>query len=119
MQAIAEGVDLLVRSDYKFDLPALFHNWNHGSVIRSWLVELMERGLREENLEELSGFVEDTREVKWAVEYALDKEAWIPVIAMSELAFYRYRDPDSTTGKAVALLRHGFGQHPLHHKPHR
>src|SRR5713226_7353956 len=99
VQAIAEGVDLLVRSEYSLDLPALFHNWNHGSVIRSWLVELMERGLRENKLEALSGYVEDTREVKWAVEYALEKEAWIPIIALSELAFYRYRDPDSVTGK--------------------
>jgi 6-phosphogluconate dehydrogenase len=83
-------------------------------VIRSWLAELMEQGLRGNTLDELSGYVEDTREVKWAVEYALEKEAWIPVIAESELAFYRYRDSESTTGKAVALLRHGFGGHPLH-----
>jgi 6-phosphogluconate dehydrogenase len=81
VQAIAEGVDLLTRSDYPLDLPALFHNWSHGSVIRGWLVELMERGLREPLLEELSGYVEDTREMKWVVEYALEKEAWIPVIA--------------------------------------
>jgi 6-phosphogluconate dehydrogenase len=108
VQAIAEGVDLLTRSDYQLDLAALFHNWNHGSVIRGWLVELMERALRQRgnNLDEISGFVEDTREVKWIVEYALEKEAWIPVIAQSELAFYRYRDPDSIAGKAVALLRH-------------
>jgi len=114
VQAISEGLDLLVRSDYQLDLPALFHNWAHGSVIRGWLVELMEQGLREHALAELSGYVEDTREVKWAVEYALEKEAWIPVIAQSELAFYRYRDPDSVAGKGVALLRHGFGDHPLH-----
>jgi 6-phosphogluconate dehydrogenase len=113
LQALGEGVDLLARSDYDLDLPALFHNWGHGSVIRGWLVELMERGLREHRLDELSGHVEDTREVKWAVEYALEKEAWIPVIAQSELALYRYRDPDSVAGKAVALLRHGFGDHPL------
>jgi 6-phosphogluconate dehydrogenase len=116
VQAIGEGLDLLVQSDYQLDLPALFHNWNHGSVIRGWLVELMERGLREHKLEELSGYVEDTREVKWAVEYALEKEAWVPVIAQSEMAFYRYRDPDSVAGKGVALLRHGFGVHPLHAK---
>jgi 6-phosphogluconate dehydrogenase len=85
-------------------------------VIRSWLVELMERGLSENKLNELSSYVEDTREVKWAVEYAMEKEAWIPVIAQSELAFYRYRDPDSVAGKAVALLRHGYGGHPLHKK---
>lgn len=57
-----------------------------------------------------------SREVKWAVEHALQKEAWIPVIAQSELAFYRYRDPDSVVGKAVTLLRHGYGGHPLHKK---
>lgn len=116
VQAMAEGVDLLARSDYQLDLPGLFHTWNRGSVIRSWLVELMERGLRENKLDELSSYVEDTREVKWAVEYALEKEAWIPVIAQSELAFYRYRDADSVAGKAVALLRHGYGGHPLHKK---
>ena len=117
LQAIGEGVDLLARSDYDLDLPALFHNWSHGSVIRGWLVELMERGLREHKLDGLSGYVEDTREVKWALEYALEKEAWIPVIAQAELALYRYRDPDSVAGKAVALLRHGFGEHPLHKNP--
>lgn len=116
LQALGEGLDLLARSDYPLDLPAVFHNWGRGSVIRGWLVELMERGLREHPLAELSGHVEDTREVKWAVEYALEKEAWIPVIALSELALYRYRDPDSVAGKGVALLRHGFGGHPLHKK---
>jgi 6-phosphogluconate dehydrogenase len=116
LQAIGEGVDLLVRSDYRLDLPGLFRNWAHGSVIRGWLVELMERALRDHGLEELSSYVEDTREVRWAVEYALEKEAWIPVIAQSELALYRYRDMNSTAGKAVALLRNAFGEHPLHRK---
>ncbi len=113
VQAIAEGIDLLSRSDYPLDLPSVFHNWAHGSVIRGWLVELMERGLREHSLDDLSGYTEDTREVKWVVQYALEKETWIPVIAQSELALYRYRDPESTAGKAVSLLRHGFGGHPL------
>lgn len=116
LQALGEGLDLLVRSVYRLDLPSIFHNWSHGSVIRGWLVELMERGLRENKLDELSSYVEDTREVKWAVEYALEKETWIPVIALSELALYRYRDPDSVAAKGVALLRHGFGDHPLHKK---
>lgn len=114
VQALGEGLDLLARSDYPLDLPAVFGNWARGSVIRGWLVELMERGLRAHPLGELSGHVEDTREVRWAVEYALEKEAWVPVIAQSELALYRYRDPDSVAGKGVALLRHGFGGHPLH-----
>jgi 6-phosphogluconate dehydrogenase len=116
LQSIGEGVDLLARSDYELDLPALVHNWAHGSVIRGWLVELLEQALREHKLETLSSRVEDTREVRWAVEYALEKEAWIPVIAQSELALYRYRNPESIAGKVVALLRHGFGEHPLHKK---
>jgi 6-phosphogluconate dehydrogenase len=118
VQAIAEGVDLLRRSDYALDLPALFDLWGHGSVIRGWLVELMARGLRERPLESLSSAVEDTREVRWAIEYALEREAWIPVIAQAELALYRYRDPDSDAGRAVAILRHGFGGHPLHGEAH-
>jgi 6-phosphogluconate dehydrogenase len=57
--------------------------------------------------------------VKWAVHYALEKEAWIPAIAQSELALYRYRDSESVAGKGVALLRHGFDGHPLHEKAER
>ena len=78
LQALGEDLDLLVRSDYPLDLPALFHNWSHGLVIRGWLVELMEKGLIENPLEGLIGDVEDTREVKWAVQYALEKELGFP-----------------------------------------
>ena len=114
VQAIGEGIELLARSEFRYDLPALFHNWAHGSVIRGWLVELMERGLREfPDPARLGAFVEDTREVKWAVEFALEKEVWAPVTVASEMAFYRYRDPDSLTGKMVAVLRHEYGGHPL------
>lgn len=116
LQAIGEGVALLEASDYDIDLPGLMHNWSHGSVIRGWLIELMEKGLREHKLEVLSPYVEDTREVRWAVEFALEKEVWIPVIAQSELALYRSRDPENASSKAVALMRNGFGGHPLHKK---
>lgn len=115
LQAIGEGVDLLEHSDYRYDLPALFHNWAHGSVIRGWLIELMERGLRKRpRLEGLSPRVEDTREVRWAVEHALARELWTPVIALSEMALYRSRDPGCLSAKAVAVMRHEFGGHPLH-----
>jgi 6-phosphogluconate dehydrogenase len=115
LQAIAEGVDLLVDSGFDYDLPALFHNWAHGSVIRGWLVELMEKGLKDfADWSQLSSYVEDTREVKWLVQHALEREVWIPVIADAELALYRYRDPDSVAAKAVAILRHEFGGHPIH-----
>ena len=116
LQAIGEGVALLESSNYKFDLPALMHNWSNGSVIRGWLIELMEKGLRENRLDTLSPYVEDTREVRWALEYALEKEVWIPVIAQAELALYRNRDPENLSAKSVALMRNGFGGHPLHKK---
>ena len=116
LQAIGEGVALLQASNYKFNLPQLMHNWSNGSVIRGWLIELMEAGLRENKLEDLSSHVEDTREVRWAVEFALEKEVWIPVIAQSELALYRSRDPENVSAKSVALMRNGFGGHPLHKK---
>ena len=119
LQAIGEGVALLQASDYKYDLPQLMHNWSNGSVIRSWLIELMGRGLQKNKLDELSDYVEDTREVRWAIEHALEKEVWIPVIAQSELALYRSRDTDNVSAKAVAIMRHGFGGHPLHKKSNK
>jgi len=116
LQAIGEGVALLQASAYKFNLPKLMCNWSNGSVIRGWLIELMAKGLKENNLEDLSSHVEDTREVRWAVEFALEKEVWIPVIAQSELALYRSRDSENISAKSVALMRHGFGGHPLRKK---
>ncbi len=115
VQAIAEGVALLKSGEYQYDLPKLFHNWAHGSVIRGWLIELAERAFRTNpKFELLSNYIEDTREVRWAVEHALEREVWTPVIAQSEMAFYQYRDRQSITAKVVGMLRHEFGGHPLH-----
>jgi 6-phosphogluconate dehydrogenase len=115
VQSIAEGVEMLERSDFTLDLPALFDNWNHGSVIRSWLVELMRDALEENpDLERLSTYVEDTAEVKWVLEWALARDIPSPVISDSQQALMAYRDLDWPAAKAVALLRHGFGGHPVH-----
>jgi 6-phosphogluconate dehydrogenase len=117
VEAIAEGVELLMRADYQLDLPALFENWNHGSVIRSWLVELMRDGLQENpDFSRLSTYVEDTGEVKWVLNWALDRDIPSLVISDSQQALMGYRDLDSPAGKAVALLRHGFGGHPVHER---
>jgi 6-phosphogluconate dehydrogenase len=116
VQSIAEGVELLERSDFKLDLPALFENWNHGSVIRSWLVELMRDALSETDLGELSTYVEDTGEVKWVLDWALERDIPSPVISDSQQVLMAYRDLDWPAAKAVALLRHGFGGHPVHRK---
>ena len=115
VQAIGEGVELLQRSEFKLDLPALFENWNHGSVIRSWLVELMRDALRENpDFAELSTYVEDTGEVKWVLNWALEQDIPTPVISDSQQALMEYRDLDWPAAKAVALLRHGYGGHPVH-----
>jgi 6-phosphogluconate dehydrogenase len=115
VQSIAEGVEMLVRSDFELDLPALFDNWAHGSVIRSWLVELMRDALRENpDLERLSTYVEDTGEVKWVLDWALARDIPSPVISESQQALMSYRDLQWPAAKAVALLRHGFGGHPIH-----
>jgi 6-phosphogluconate dehydrogenase len=84
-------------------------------VIRSWLVELMRDALRDNpSLEELSTYVEDTGEVKWVLEWALEQDIPSPVISESQQELMAYRDLERPAAKAVALLRHGFGGHPVH-----
>ena len=115
VQAIAEGIELLQRSDFTLDLPALLDNWAHGSVIRSWLIELMRDALHQHpDLDHLATYVEDTGEVKWVLDWALTQDIPSPVIAQSQQALMSYRDLDWPAAKAVALLRHGFGAHPIH-----
>jgi 6-phosphogluconate dehydrogenase len=117
VQSIAEGVEMLQRSEFPLDMAAVFDNWNHGSVIRSWLVELMHDALADgPDFEELSTYVEDTGEVKWVLEWALERDIPSPVISDSQQALMAYRDLDWPAAKAVALLRHGFGGHPVHRK---
>jgi 6-phosphogluconate dehydrogenase len=115
VQAIAEGVEMLERSEFNVDLPALFDNWAHGSVIRSWLVELMRDSVLDTpDLESLSTYVEDTGEVKWVLDWALQRDIPSPVVSESQQALMSYRDLRWPAAKAVALLRHAFGGHPVH-----
>jgi 6-phosphogluconate dehydrogenase len=116
IQSIAEGVEMLRRSDYELDIPGLFVNWNHGSVIRSWLVELMGNALAQNDdaaWERLSTYVEDTEEVKWVLNWAMDADIPSPVIAHAQQQLMQYRDLDWPAAKAVALLRNRFGGHPV------
>lgn len=117
VQAIAEGVEVLRAADYEIDLPGLFEHWNHGTVIRSWLVELMGKALSETTeFEDLSTFVEDTGEVKWVVNWALDHDIPTPVTTMAQQMLSYYRNVDSGQAKASALLRNQYGGHPIHWK---
>jgi len=113
LQAIGEGVELLSRSKFDLNLRDIFRNWSHGSVIRSWLVELMEKGLGEiKDLKEVPDYVEDTGEVNWLVQEAVEKEIPIPVITHSVIELFRSRRKQSDAARAIAMMRHGFGGHP-------
>jgi len=117
VQSIAEGVELLQRSEFSLNLPGLFETWNHGSVIRSWLVELMARALTETgDFSSLSTYVEDTEEVKWVVNWATESDIPAPTVNLAQQMLMQYRDMDWPTAKAVALLRHQYGGHPVHTK---
>lgn len=118
VQAIGEGVEMLKRCDWDLDLADLFHNWNHGSVVRGWLVELMEKALRSKH--KMSGvqpYVEDTGEQRWGIEYALQKDIPVPLLAQAVWGFYESRDESRPWAKTVALLRHEYGKHPLKEEP--
>ncbi len=111
--AIGDGVELLRHGGFKLDLEKIFENWSHGSVIRGWLVELMAQGLRERDFDSIPPYVEDTGEVNWLVQDAIDKELYIPVISLSVMELFASRGSGMDARKAVALLRHGYGRHPF------
>jgi 6-phosphogluconate dehydrogenase len=113
LQSIGEGIELLRKSGFELDLAAIFKNWSNGSVIRSWLVELMEKGLREQGLAKTESYVEDTGEVNWLVQDAINKEIPIPVISQSIMELFKSRMNESDAYKSIALMRHGFGGHPF------
>ena len=113
LQAIGEGVELLQRSDFELNLPDIFKMYSNGSVIRGWLVELMEAGLSELNkIEDVPDYIEDTGEVNWLVQEAINKEIPIPVIAQSIMELFKSRKSPSDSYRAIAIMRHGFGGHP-------
>ncbi|MGE0760408.1 MAG: phosphogluconate dehydrogenase (NAD(+)-dependent, decarboxylating) [Pirellulaceae bacterium] len=113
LQAIAEGVDLLEHAPFRLDLAEVLHCWRHGSVIRGWLIDLMEKTYRErDGLQAVEPYVEDTGEVDWLVHDAMHMEVPIPVIALAVMQLYASRDPGQNWARAIAMMRHGFGGHP-------
>lgn len=114
LQAIAEGIDLLEHYRERLDVPEVLRCWRHGSVIRSWLVDLMEAQYRERGgLGDVPPYVEDTGEVNWLVDDAMQMEVAVPVIAGAVMQLIASRDADRDAPRAIALMRHGFGGHPF------
>jgi 6-phosphogluconate dehydrogenase len=113
LQAIGEGMDLLEHYRDDLDVAEVLRCWRNGSVIRSWLVELMEEAYRSEGgLTEIPAYVEDTGEVNWLVDDALHMEVPIPVISQSVMQLFASRDAEKNWARSIAMMRHGFGGHP-------
>ncbi|MFC3884284.1 phosphogluconate dehydrogenase (NAD(+)-dependent, decarboxylating) [Bacillus songklensis] len=117
MQAIAEGFEVLEKSEFDYDYEAVARVWNNGSVIRSWLIELTERAFsKDAKLDAIKGIMHSSGEGKWTVETALDLQVPTPVITLSLLMRYRSLQEDTFTGKVVAALRNEFGGHAVEKK---
>jgi 6-phosphogluconate dehydrogenase len=115
MQAYAEGFEILHASDYKLDLGAIADLWMHGSVVRSWLLELAGRAFKAngQDLEHLQGWVADSGEGRWTVQEAIDRDVPAAVITLSLLTRFRSRQDDSYGAKVLAALRNEFGGHAV------
>ncbi|AJS58718.1 phosphogluconate dehydrogenase (NAD(+)-dependent, decarboxylating) [Paenibacillus sp. IHBB 10380] len=117
MAAIGEGFEVLEKSDFDYDFEKVAKVWNNGSVIRSWLIELMEHAFsKDAKLDEIKGIMHSSGEAKWTLETAFDLQTATPVIAMSLLMRYRSLENDTFTGKVVAALRNEFGGHAVEMK---
>ncbi|MBN1095429.1 decarboxylating 6-phosphogluconate dehydrogenase [Blastococcus sp. TML/C7B] len=114
MQAYGEGYELLEAVDLIEDVPGVIKSWTQGTVIRSWLLDLLVRALEEDpSLERVRGYAEDSGEGRWTVEQAIENAVPMPTIAASLFARFSSRQEDSPTMKAVAALRNQFGGHAV------
>jgi 6-phosphogluconate dehydrogenase len=114
MQAIAEGFEVFEKSGFDLDFEAIAHLFNSGSVVRGWLMELMENAFsKDPKLETIRGRMNSSGEGKWTLETALDLGVPTPVIALSLMMRYRSLQDDTFTGKVVAALRNEFGGHAV------
>ena len=114
LQAIGEGIDLLERYDEGLRISDVLECWRHGSVVRSWLIDLMAQAYKTQGgLEDVPAYVEDTGEVNWLVDDAMHMEVPVPVIAQAVMQLFASRDSQKNWARAIAMMRHGFGGHPF------
>ena len=112
MQSYAEGYELLARSGLDIDVPAALEAWQNGSVVRSWLLDLLVRALQETpNLEGIAGVAKDSGEGRWTVLEAIDRGVATPAISAALQARFVSQADESVAMKAVAALRNQFGGH--------
>ncbi|MGH3822002.1 MAG: phosphogluconate dehydrogenase (NAD(+)-dependent, decarboxylating) [Pseudonocardiaceae bacterium] len=114
MQAFAEGYELLEAAEVVTDVPAVLKAWQRGTVVRSWLLDLLVAALEKDpKLAQLRGWVQDSGEGRWTVEEAINHSVPAPVISAALFARFASRQPDSPAMRAVAALRQQFGGHAV------
>ncbi|WP_031466635.1 phosphogluconate dehydrogenase (NAD(+)-dependent, decarboxylating) [Sciscionella sediminilitoris] len=115
MQAYAEGFELLEAAEEVTNTAGVFKAWRRGTVVRSWLLDLLVRALEEDpDLAGITGYVEDSGEGRWTIEEAIDHAVPVPVISAALFARFSSRQTDSPALKAIAALRNQFGGHAVH-----
>jgi 6-phosphogluconate dehydrogenase len=115
MQAYAEGFEILKASEFQLDLHEIAGIWRYGSVVRSWLLELLHNAFDQEGneLEGIAGYVEDSGEGRWTIFEAINESVPAPVIASSLFARFASRQDESFAAKINAALRKQFGGHAV------
>jgi 6-phosphogluconate dehydrogenase len=118
MQAYAEGFELLEKVDLVENVTDVFDSWREGTVIRSWLLDLLVEALQEDtHLDKIAGYADDSGEGRWTVQAAIDNAVPMNVIAASLFARFASRQDDSPAMKAIAAMRNQFGGHAVHTEP--
>ncbi len=116
MQAYAEGFELMHASEYHVDLQGVAALWMHGSVVRSWLLELTARALAEDpELSALEGYVEDSGEGRWTLHEGIDRAVPLPVLTAALFTRFRSRGNNPFSERMLAALRNQFGGHAVKH----
>jgi 6-phosphogluconate dehydrogenase len=114
MQAYGEGFEILQNSQLQLNLPQIAKLWNHGSVVRSWLLELAQDALEKDpRLENIKGYVEDSGEGRWTILEAIEHNVAAPIITLSLFERFHSRQPESFSAKILAALRNEFGGHAV------
>ncbi|HET7453755.1 MAG TPA: decarboxylating 6-phosphogluconate dehydrogenase, partial [Thermoanaerobaculia bacterium] len=114
LQGLGEGFEILNASEFSLDLPQIAGIWRYGSVVRSWLLDLLADALgKDPKLERIKGWVEDSGEGRWTLKEAIDHAVPAPALADALFARFRSRQADSFAARAIAALRNEFGGHAV------
>jgi 6-phosphogluconate dehydrogenase len=116
MQAYAEGFEVMRGSEFPLDLHEIAGIWRYGSVVRSWMLELLERAFEEDgsDLATIRGYVDDSGEGRWTIAEAIAEDVPVPVITAALFARFASRQDESFAAKVNAALRNQFGGHAIH-----